>query len=145
MNDPMCACQNCAWEGPESSVKTEIPDFHERVMPGEVCPVGECPECGALCHYQKLPLPRAVVVIEGGAVQSILVDRACEVLVLDYDTADPDESSDGLVRVPHSNGSTELAECREIPLERNATRVDLIFRLGAGETIEEDMPCPQAP
>lgn len=43
-------CQNCEWTGDESEVN-EIEDFHQRVNPGEVCPVGECPKCGALAHY----------------------------------------------------------------------------------------------
>lgn len=42
-------CQNCAWRGQTSDLK-EIKDFHERVMPGEPVPSGECPECGALCQ-----------------------------------------------------------------------------------------------
>lgn len=42
-------CQNCSWHGPESDLR-EIRDFNERVMPGEPCPSGECPECDALCQ-----------------------------------------------------------------------------------------------
>jgi len=44
-------CGNCGWTGPESALRcgfTEIEDFWSRVEPGEVVPVGECPECGGL-------------------------------------------------------------------------------------------------
>ncbi len=43
-------CQNCGWQGPDSSLKTPIPDIFQRVDPGEEMPSGECPDCGALCH-----------------------------------------------------------------------------------------------
>jgi hypothetical protein len=46
-----CKCENCAWHGPETDVLPDIPHFHQRVFPGEICPVGECPDCRALCHY----------------------------------------------------------------------------------------------
>ena len=41
------ACQCCDWAGPEEATKA-IKDYHERVAP-----VGECPECGCLCHYSE--------------------------------------------------------------------------------------------
>ncbi len=50
--DPICSCQGCDWEGPESKLK-EIADFHQRVDPGEECPAGECPECGCLAHVME--------------------------------------------------------------------------------------------
>lgn len=46
-------CQNCDWEGDESEVIPDIPHYSERVALGEVEPLGECPECGALCHLKK--------------------------------------------------------------------------------------------
>ncbi len=48
----MHRCQNCEWAGEEDELKNagNIPDFNERVAPGEPCPSGECPECGAVCH-----------------------------------------------------------------------------------------------
>jgi hypothetical protein len=46
-----CECQNCNWKGPESDV-LRIRNLADRIMPGEICPVGECPKCGALVHYQ---------------------------------------------------------------------------------------------
>jgi hypothetical protein len=49
-NDPICACQNCDWNGPRSALNPDIPHYHERVAPGEVEPDGECPLCGALAH-----------------------------------------------------------------------------------------------
>lgn len=30
-----------------------IKNFWQRVEPGEICPAGECPKCGALCHDIK--------------------------------------------------------------------------------------------
>lgn len=45
-------CQNCGtvWA---SGVKPiwECKDLAQRIEPGEVLPVGECPSCGAFCHY----------------------------------------------------------------------------------------------
>lgn len=34
-----------------------IANFSSRVAPGEECPAGECPSCGALCHL--VPLERS--------------------------------------------------------------------------------------
>ena len=41
-------CQNCGWKGPVDDTK-ELRDVFDRVHPGDVMPVGECPEpgCGA--------------------------------------------------------------------------------------------------
>jgi len=50
--DPWCECANCGTRTRESDLK-EIRDFGERVMPGEECPAGECPECGALAHIAE--------------------------------------------------------------------------------------------
>lgn len=52
----LAACQNCDWTGSEIYVKTDIPHLSERVAPGEPMPLGECPECGALCHPQSPPV-----------------------------------------------------------------------------------------
>lgn len=43
-------CQNCGWSGEEREAQA-IADLEERIWPGEEVPVGECPDCGALCHY----------------------------------------------------------------------------------------------
>jgi hypothetical protein len=48
-DDPWCECADCGTRTRESKLK-EIRDFSQRVMPGEECPAGECPECGALAH-----------------------------------------------------------------------------------------------
>lgn len=48
-DDPWCECADCGTRTRESGLK-EIRDFGQRVMPGEECPAGECPECGALAH-----------------------------------------------------------------------------------------------
>jgi hypothetical protein len=47
-------CQNCRWTGDEEGCDP-VEDLAERVAPGEVCPVCECPECGAVCHYMDKP------------------------------------------------------------------------------------------
>lgn len=49
-------CQNCDWKGDAGDVR-DINHLWERVQPGEVMPYGECPECGALCHKAREPLP----------------------------------------------------------------------------------------
>lgn len=50
-----CACQNCDWHGDERETH-EISDFWERINPGEICPVGQCPNCGALVHFETHPI-----------------------------------------------------------------------------------------
>jgi hypothetical protein len=49
----MAECQNCDWKGTEDEVVPEIKDLWQRVEAGEIMPVGECPECGALCHFAE--------------------------------------------------------------------------------------------
>ena len=46
------SCQNCEWTGKPPELN-EIEDFASRVYPGEPCPAGECPKCGALCHLNN--------------------------------------------------------------------------------------------
>jgi hypothetical protein len=48
--EKIAQCANCDWRGPVSKVLPDIPDYHERVWPGEPEPEGECPECHCLCH-----------------------------------------------------------------------------------------------
>lgn len=43
-----CQCQNCSMKFADEDVLTDL-DFSRRVEPGDIWPVGECPECGALC------------------------------------------------------------------------------------------------
>lgn len=55
LDDPpkQCSCPNCDWTGTAAEMKRvypDIPDLSQRMDPGEECPVGECPKCGALCH-----------------------------------------------------------------------------------------------
>lgn len=46
---PVASCANC--EGRFTADKLlPIKDAFERVAPGELMPLGECPNCGALCH-----------------------------------------------------------------------------------------------
>lgn len=42
-------CQNCDRKWNPRGLKP-IKDFSQRVAPGEPCPSGECPACGALCQ-----------------------------------------------------------------------------------------------
>lgn len=51
-----CVCDNCGWEGPEDKLGCELINVHrlwDRIDPGGVVPVGECPECGALAYYES--------------------------------------------------------------------------------------------
>lgn len=50
----LCRCGNCDWQG-RAHETDDIKDFEDRVYPGEACPVGECPECGALAHWLAAP------------------------------------------------------------------------------------------
>ncbi len=43
------SCQNCSNTYSEGELRP-IKDITARVMPGEIMPAGECPNCGALCH-----------------------------------------------------------------------------------------------
>jgi len=46
-------CQNCNWMG-ERKDCDPIDDILERVAPGEPMPAGQCPKCGALCHWEEV-------------------------------------------------------------------------------------------
>lgn len=49
-------CQNCGWSGDEDSCENvPLRGLLERVAPGEIMPVGECCDCGSLCHYDVNP------------------------------------------------------------------------------------------
>jgi len=50
-------CAACGWKGDAIDVECAIADFGDRVAPGEICPAGECPECGALAHLIEKPDP----------------------------------------------------------------------------------------
>lgn len=47
----ICQCDACGHECKIGEVEM-ISDFEERVAPGEICPAGECPECGSLMHFK---------------------------------------------------------------------------------------------
>lgn len=56
-DEPWYACEKCdggrvvgSWVGKEKNLKG-ISSLLSRISPGEIVPVGECPKCGALCHY----------------------------------------------------------------------------------------------
>jgi len=47
-------CQDCGTRfADESELVWPISDLEERVLPGEIMPYGECPECGAVVHLMK--------------------------------------------------------------------------------------------
>ena len=52
------ACDDCDWSGVAKQVQP-IESLAERIFPGEIVPVGECPECGCLAHLQKKQ-PKAI-------------------------------------------------------------------------------------
>jgi hypothetical protein len=58
-------CQNCSGEWYGEELKP-IKDFELRVEPGEVCPAGECPDCGAVCHLTRDDKSHVVVTVKGG-------------------------------------------------------------------------------
>lgn len=46
-------CDCCEWTGTEAQIDVllaDVPDLNQRIAPGEVVPIGECPECHALVH-----------------------------------------------------------------------------------------------
>lgn len=44
-------CYNCDWTGDvEPDMPHEIPGILERIGPGQIVPLGECPECGSLIY-----------------------------------------------------------------------------------------------
>lgn len=49
--DATCRCSNCEHECSFGRVGA-ISGFQERVSPGEICPAGECPRCGALMYLK---------------------------------------------------------------------------------------------
>jgi hypothetical protein len=57
-------CQDCGTIRPECDLN-EIQDFEQRVTPGEPLPLGECPDCGALCHHVD-PTPAVPELCECG-------------------------------------------------------------------------------
>lgn len=81
--DRKVKCGNCDWEGTESQMGKSLFEMHklwDRVAPGEECPAGECPECGACVHlyHDVAPLPgygEKSVVISQSAL-SVLLDAA---------------------------------------------------------------------
>ena len=78
-------CDNCGHAWADDRLKP-IKDLNQRVSPGETMPVGECPECGALCHVRRPP-QQVVINISGGLVQGVFSDHAAEldVIIVDWD------------------------------------------------------------
>lgn len=65
-----------------------------RAYEGEACPVP---------RDIAEPVPRVVVVIEGGVVQTAIADTASEVTVIDYDTGACDPEFDETYSIPQSD------------------------------------------
>ena len=87
----MHTCQSCDWTGPSTRLNP-VTDVFERVQPGEPMPSGECPCCGALCHFKALPPTgtkdapvRIVVDVTAGLVSCITSTEPVELVVLDHD------------------------------------------------------------
>lgn len=51
-NNTPCRCDNCGHTH-EAHEANDISDAQERLTPGDLCPVGECPECGALTYTEE--------------------------------------------------------------------------------------------
>jgi hypothetical protein len=91
----MFKCDNCGkrYEREEQLkyVFPDIPGLAERLDPGGTVPSGECSACGALVYPKDRPI-RLLILLEGGLVQDVLVDKpGVEVAVLDMDTEGADE------------------------------------------------------
>jgi len=50
----LSVCQNCEKMHSDQTLE-ENKDFDQRVSPGEICPSGQCPDCGAVCHLYREP------------------------------------------------------------------------------------------
>lgn len=50
--DQYCECEGCHWRGFASGTKP-IADIEERLTPGSIVPIGECPDCGMLVYLIK--------------------------------------------------------------------------------------------
>lgn len=91
----MYVCDNCGkrFSQPKELkyVFPNIPDLLERLDPGGMVPVGECPECGAMVYPEDKPI-RLLILLEGGLVQEVLADQpGVEATVLGQDTEGADE------------------------------------------------------
>jgi len=64
-------CRSCGWRGPAGEARLEIKDLDERILPGEECPVAECPQCRCLVHYVKQCERFAEIAWTVGDVQSL--------------------------------------------------------------------------
>jgi hypothetical protein len=83
-------CNNCEWTGGVDELD-ECADLLQRLEPGDIFPMGDCPKCGAFCHPVRPTRTRLCVVLEGGLVQAVVTnDRErladVDVLVVDYDS-----------------------------------------------------------
>jgi len=102
--DHPVACGNCVWIGKESQCNP-IKDISERVMPGEIMPAGECPECGAVAHIvaTKVDEPynankdlhgidrEVPIYLTSGCCESCIDDgRILDLFGLDYGTFEED-------------------------------------------------------
>ncbi len=74
-------CQNCDKIWQDSEINEHISNLRERVSTGELMPSGECPECGALCHWY----------IDNGTDCSALhplSEEACQIIDAEFFTGD---------------------------------------------------------
>lgn len=100
-------CQNCgrSWKVEKLG---EIQNLWQRVMPGELCPSGECPKCGALCHPESSPV---VIIVEGGMVQHVAsLPPGLAYEVIDWDVFDS-EPLEAWGRLSEAGQAYVRAEC----------------------------------
>ncbi len=75
--DRPVACANCEWTGVEAEcAEMPVNSILERVSPGEIMPVGECPECGAVAHYSDDAVISNRLLQEACGLLNSLVERA---------------------------------------------------------------------
>ena len=98
LHDPegtrLAECGNCHWQGTESRLRP-IENLGERIDPGGLVPLGECPKCGALAYlqadkgtdgHQTKRLPR-VLIVEDCDDRSL---EYCQVLLLPESMSAPE-------------------------------------------------------
>ncbi len=86
-------CQNCDARWKESQCKPwwHVHHLHERMDPGEIVPVGECPDCKCWCHLpaKKVEL---TIEVEGGCVTDVRCDtHEISYTIHDHDVTEDDE------------------------------------------------------
>lgn len=100
-----CQCDNCGWQGPANETLPAC-DIQERIEAGNIIPIGECPECQALCYrtYAELTQDDSKLLNVVKAARNFVADFQAYVDSDDYDLPDP---SDLLAAIKASGAATE--------------------------------------